>query len=114
MRTTNAILRWTELAGFTLAFAALILFQSDTLAQTPEATKPTTEIEQLKQRLQQLEQTVLELKGQITAVEETKKKNPTSAIVEATYSDSALLKFMVLRCWMLVISSSKTILIGLT
>ena len=88
MRTTNAILRWTELAGFTLAFAALILFQSDTFAQTPEATKPSTEVEQLKQRLQQLEQTVSELKGQITAIEETK-KNPTSAIVEATYSDSA-------------------------
>ena len=88
MRTSIAISRWTELAGFTLAFAALILFQSATLAQTPEATKPTTEVEQLKQRLQQLEQTVFELKGQITAIEETKKKSPTPSIVEATYSDS--------------------------
>ena len=81
---------WRESVGFTVALAALLFFQSgSTFAQTPEATKPTSEVEQLKQRLQQLEQTVVELKGQITAIEETKKQTPTPAIVQATYSDSA-------------------------
>jgi len=81
---------WRESVNFTVALAALLFFQSgSTFAQTPEATKPTSEVEQLKQRLQQLEQTVVELKGQITAIEETKKQSPAPAIVQATYSDSA-------------------------
>jgi len=80
---------WRESVGFTVALAALLFFQSgSSFAQTPEATKPTSEVEQLKQRLQQLEQTVVELKGQITAIEETKKQSPAPAIVQATYSDS--------------------------
>src|SRR6185369_4392154 len=67
--------------------AALLLFASSSvLAQTQEPAKPSSEVDQLKQRLQQLEQTVLELKGQIDAIE-TKKKDPAPAIVEATYSD---------------------------
>ena len=45
-------------------------------------------MEQLKQRLQQLEQTVKELKGQITSMET--RKDPASAIVEATYSHPAV------------------------
>ena len=66
--------------------------------QTPEVKKPQTseetkrpqpsEVEQLKLRLQQLEDTVRELKGQISAIEETK-TNPTPQVVEATYTDPA-------------------------
>jgi cell division protein FtsB len=88
--TTEHRSGWKKFTGFKLALGALIIFQSSfILAQTPEATKPTSEVEQLKQRLQQLEQTVVELKGQITAIEETKKQSPAPAIVQATYSDSA-------------------------
>jgi DcaP outer membrane protein len=88
---TMRLSHWRESVGFTVALAALLFFQSgSTFAQTPEATKPTSEVEQLKQRLQQLEQTVVELKGQITAIEETKKQSPAPAIVQATYSDSAV------------------------
>src|SRR4029079_2887252 len=72
--------------GFIFVVAALLLFASSSaLAQTPEPAKPTSEVDQLKQRLQQLEQTVVELKGQIDAIE-TKKKSSGPAIVEATYS----------------------------
>jgi hypothetical protein len=91
--TTKRLSGWKRFAGFKFALGALIIFQSSfILAQTPEATKPVStvsEVEQLKQRLQQLEQTVVELKGQITAIEDTKKQTPTPAIVQATYSDSA-------------------------
>jgi len=68
--------------------AALLLFASSSvLAQTQEPAKPASEVDQLKQRLQQLEQTVTELKGQIDAIE-TKKDSPP-AIVEAKYSEAA-------------------------
>src|SRR6185503_6822819 len=91
--TTKRLSGWKKFAGFKFALGALIIFQSSfILAQTPEATKPVStvsEVEQLKQRLQQLEQTVVELKGQINAIEETKKQSPAPAIVQATYSDSA-------------------------
>jgi hypothetical protein len=67
----------------------LLLFPSAVSAQTPEpAPPPPTEVEQLKKRLQQLEQTVVELKGQIDAIE-TKKKTSTPAMVQATYSEAA-------------------------
>ena len=80
---------WRGFAGFTLSLVALLLLQSSSMfAQTSEPAKQTTEVDQLKQRLQQLEQTVMELKSQITAIEETKKKTPPPAIVEATYSES--------------------------
>jgi len=46
--------------GFIFVVTALLLFTSSTsLAQTQEPAKPTSEVEQLKQRLQQLEQTKL-------------------------------------------------------
>ena len=68
--------------------AALLLFASSfALAQTQEPAKPASEVDQLKQRLQQLEQTVTELKGQIEAIE-TKKKDSAPAIVEAKYSET--------------------------
>jgi hypothetical protein len=83
---------WRRLTGFSLALVALCLFHSSLVsAQTQEPAKPTSEVEQLKQRLQQLEQVVSDLKGQLNAIEETKTKSPAPAapaIVEATYSDA--------------------------
>src|SRR5688572_649119 len=77
-------------AGFTLALTALCLFQSrPALAQSQEPPKQTPEVDQLKQRLQQLEQTVLELKGQINAIEDARKQSQAPAIIEATYSEPA-------------------------
>ena len=81
---------WKTIAGFSLVLTTLFLFQSSSaLAQTQDPPKQTPEVEELKQRLQQLEQTVLELKGQITAIEDAKKHNPAPAIVEANYSEPA-------------------------
>ena len=50
-------------------------------------TKPadSPEVQQLKDRLQRLEQTVLELKGQLNTLEDAQKK-PEPAIVEAVYT----------------------------
>jgi len=60
--------------GFTLiltAFLLLSLLSLPTLAQDPQ--KPTPEVQQLKDRLQQLEQTVEQLKAQIHSIDEAKK-----------------------------------------
>jgi hypothetical protein len=78
-----------SLAVSMLAVVVLVLIHSDSVsAQTPAPAKPTSEVEQLKQRLQQLEQTVSDLKGQINAIEETKAKTAApAAIVDATYSE---------------------------
>jgi outer membrane murein-binding lipoprotein Lpp len=67
---------------------ALSLFPAaSVLAQTQEPAKPASDVEQLKQRVQQLEQIVSELKGQINAIEDTKAKSPAPAtIIDATYS----------------------------
>ena len=56
------------------------------LAQTPEVKKQPTEVEQLKQRLQQVEETVKDLKTQISAIEEAK-TTPAAKIVETTYNE---------------------------
>jgi outer membrane DcaP-like protein len=85
---TNTRLSWRTPAFFTLLLTALFSFSATAaFAQTPETTpSPTpTEVEQLKKRLQQLEQTVLELKSQIGAIEE-KKNTAAPALVQATYS----------------------------
>jgi hypothetical protein len=60
--------------GFTLILTAFLLLSSlslPTLAQDPQ--KPTPEVQQLKDRLQQLEQTVEQLKAQIHSIDEAKK-----------------------------------------
>ena len=84
------------LAGFTLTLVVLCLFHSGlAVAQTQdpakepakEPAKPTSEVEQLKQRLLQLEQVVTDLKGQINAIEEAKAKPSAPAVVNATYSE---------------------------
>src|SRR5829696_4156997 len=78
---------WKRYSNCALALAALLVFLgSPTFAKTQESS--TSEVEQLKKRLQQLEQTVVELKGQIGAIE-AKKQGSTPAIVEATYSEPA-------------------------
>jgi len=86
---TNSLLSWRTPAGFALVLATLLwLPSSSAFSQTQETTTPQTpEVEQLKKRLQQLEQTVVELKGQIDAIEA--KKTPAPAIVEATYTEPA-------------------------
>ena len=88
---TNTLLS-SRTPAFALLLIALFSFNARrAFAQTPEPTPlpaPTrapTEVEQLKKRLQQLEQTVLELKSQIGAIEE-KKSAATPAVVQATYS----------------------------
>ncbi|HSD46589.1 MAG TPA: DcaP family trimeric outer membrane transporter [Pyrinomonadaceae bacterium] len=85
----NKPLSWRTTAGFALVLAALLLFPSTpAFSQNQDPTTPTPEVEQLKKRLQLLEQTVVELKGQIDAIE-AKKKTSTPAIVEATYTEPA-------------------------
>ena len=79
---------WRTPAGFALVVATLLLLPSSSaFSQTPESTPQTPEVEQLKKRLQLLEQTVEELKGQIDSIETKKKSAP--AIVEATYTEPA-------------------------
>ena len=76
-------------AGFILTLLLLQAIDGRiSMAQTPEVKKQPTEVEQLKQRLQQLEETVKDLKTQLSAIEEAK-TNPAPKVVEATYSDSA-------------------------
>ena len=73
LETTGAI--------FAILFFLLTGLHSVT-AQEPAKESP--EVQQLKERLLQLEQTVNELKGQISTIEESK-KNQRAEIIEATY-----------------------------
>ncbi|HEY0729823.1 MAG TPA: hypothetical protein VGD38_17195, partial [Pyrinomonadaceae bacterium] len=84
---TNTPFSWRTPAVLMLFLAASLAFHSSSAsAQTTEPAKPAPEVEQLKKRLQLLEQTVLELKAQIGAIED-KKTNPAPAIIDATYSE---------------------------
>src|ERR1043166_3980419 len=90
MRTfTRSSLR--GLAGFALAFVVVCLFHSSLGAQSQQPAKDpakqTSEVEQLKQRLLQLEQVVSDLKGQINAIEDAKTKPAAPAIANAAYSE---------------------------
>jgi septal ring factor EnvC (AmiA/AmiB activator) len=128
---------WKPYSNFALSLAALLVFLgSPTFAQTqePSTSTPASEVEQLKKRLQQLEQTVVELKGQIGAIE-AKKQSPTRQLSKRhtrnqrllqpqnrlpihppnrTRKVRALLRFTGLPCSMPGTSSSKTIRTGLT
>ena len=73
------------IAKFTVALIVLVAVQQSTSAQSPVSQGQATDVQQLKERLQQLEDTVRDLKGQIEAIEEAK-KIPAPAIVEATYA----------------------------
>ncbi|MFL6468909.1 MAG: DcaP family trimeric outer membrane transporter, partial [Pyrinomonadaceae bacterium] len=66
----------------------LIIPAKSTFGQSQDQPKPKTESEILKERLQQLEQTVSELKAQLDSIEGAK-KNPQPVIVEATYKPGA-------------------------
>ena len=80
---------WARVFTLTLFTIGILLIpNSSLLGQTPEEPKPKTEAELLKERLQQLEQTVTELKGQLDALEAAK-KNPTPVIMDATYTPTA-------------------------
>ena len=65
-----------RVAGFTLVIMALLLIPARShLAQTTEPQKPTPgEVQLLKERLLQLEQTVELLKAQITSMDDAHKK----------------------------------------
>ena len=82
-------MHWRTFSFFALVVALLLVSSTAGFAQTPETPKPeTTEVEQLKKRLQLLEQTVVELKGQLDAIE-SKKKSATPDVVQAKYSEPA-------------------------
>ena len=84
----NHLLTWRTFGAFALALGSLFCFPTRSFAQTQEPVKPPTEVEELKTRLKQLEQTVVELKGHIDEIE-TKNKKSTGTIVEATYTEPA-------------------------
>lgn len=64
-------LRSTLLAGATLSVIALLVIAVQSVAaQTEEPQKATPEVQQLKDRLKQLEKTVQDLKTQITAMDQ--------------------------------------------
>jgi hypothetical protein len=65
--------------------ALLVIATASVAAQTQSGTTAPTEVDQLKERLLQLEQTVRDLKGQITSIEESR-KTPAPKVMEATYS----------------------------
>jgi len=83
-----------RIAYFSLALVTLLSAASLTAtAQTTDTQKQTAptkpnEVDELKQRLLLLEKTVVDLKGQLDAIE-TAKKSSTPTIVEATYSEAA-------------------------
>lgn len=85
MKTTFEMRFMRVLALGLLTAVLAIIPAHSTVGQSQESPKPKTEAEQLRDRLQQLEQTVTELKEQIGALEEAK-KNPKPAIIEATYT----------------------------
>jgi len=89
MDRKNSLLK---IVGLSLALVVMILVQgSPGFAQSTEPqTQPpaqTPEVQQLKERLQTLEETVKVLKDQLTSMEARKSGPP--AIVQATYSNPA-------------------------
>ena len=87
-----------KVATFAIALIATVSIYGRVIGQTqaPETKKPQTaeekkqsEVEQLKQRLQQLEDTVRELKGQISAIEETKTTEAAPKVLDAVYNEPA-------------------------
>lgn len=79
---TNKLLRGISASLLT---CALFSIAPSLRAQAPEKPNDSPEVQQLKDRLQRLEQTVQELKGQLNTLEDAPKK-AEPAIVEATYT----------------------------
>jgi DcaP outer membrane protein len=74
---TDLHIKWKKLAGLALLIIVLVAVRVGSVeAQTQGTPTQKTEVELLKERLQQLEQTVEELKSQIDAVETAKKATP--------------------------------------
>lgn len=69
-----------RVVGATLLAFTLLCSTPSLTAQSPEPEKKTSEVQQLKERLQQLEQTVELLKSQLTSMEDSQKK-PDAALV---------------------------------
>lgn len=65
-----------------LAVAVLLMPVTPLLAQSQEPQKPRAEVQQLKERLQTLEETVEALKAQLKAIEEARKATTTQAAGE--------------------------------
>ncbi len=66
---------WIKAAGATLiAIGWLAVAAQSIRAQTPDDQKPPPEVQQLKEKVKQLEQTVEDLKGQINSIEEAQKQ----------------------------------------
>ena len=81
---------WKNYIAATLALMALVAFQAHvSFAQTQEPQTSTPEVQQLKERLQLLEQTVKDLKTQLGALET--KKSAAPAIIQADYSTAPTL-----------------------
>ena len=77
----NSRPRPKRVAGFILVVLALLLIPARSLvAQSQEPQKPTPEAEQLKERLLQLEQTVQQLKAQITSMQDAQKKHEVAFV----------------------------------
>jgi hypothetical protein len=71
---TDSHIKWKKLAGFALVIISLVAVSPGSIAAQSQGTPPQkSEVELLKERLHQLEQTVEELKSQIDAVESSKK-----------------------------------------
>ena len=66
--------RPVRLAGLALIATVALAITTRIHAQSQEPTKPSSEVQQLKERLQQLEQTVVELKTQLDSIEAAKTK----------------------------------------
>src|SRR5215204_1606056 len=74
----NDLLTKLRLALISLIGIVLLLVPArSSVAQSPDPQKPTSEVQLLKERLLQLEQTVEQLKSQISTVEDTQKKTST-------------------------------------
>src|SRR5262245_37788242 len=87
---TSRCFGWMRLFCVSLTITFLSMTHAPaTFARSQEPTKQPSEVDQLKQRLQQLEQTVQELKGQISAMEDAKATSSNQPkVVQATYSET--------------------------
>jgi hypothetical protein len=98
MKTSHPPLTSFRVVSFILLLAAVLFMPSRSLrAQSQETQKPAPEVQQLRERLLQLEQTVDQLKAQINSMEESQNKPATAtgekiaapATVTATATDTA-------------------------
>lgn len=79
-----------RIGGLGLALLVVLLAPQGLRAQQPqESPKPVSEVEQLKQRLQELEQTVVALKGKLESIEAAKKTDVAAGEKVATNTPAA-------------------------